>query len=159
MDDPISSADELETAVATVNQLLQLFRGIHMQCHKLCSNSPELLQQFSEDKISVVKEETEVLGVQWNSARQPQHQDFPVITAKNKELLSKISGIFDPLGFHSPLVSKGKQLMQKVWQMKIDWNEILPQSLQSEVSQWTAACKSSIEVPRYLGKVQKVNKT
>ena len=93
MDDPISSADELETAVATVNQLLQLFRGIHMQCHKLCSNSPELLQQFSEDKISIVKEETGPVCSMEHSARQLQHQDFPVITAKNKER-TPIKGIW-----------------------------------------------------------------
>ena len=159
MDDPIASSDEVDEAVRTVRELLILFKGIHMKCHKLCSNSQSLLESFAEEGISIFKDIAEVLGIKWNT----KEDSFSVKTSPStpprtkRDLLSKVSQIFDPLGFHAPLVCKGKQLMQKAWENKCDWNEVLSQELQLEVNNWMEASKFGIKVPRYLGKVTELH--
>ena len=42
-----------------------------------------------------------------------------------REVLQDLSKIFDPLGFVAPVVIRAKILMQKLWQMKITWDEPL----------------------------------
>lgn len=45
-------------------------------------------------------------------------------------VLSMISQIFDPLGLIGPAIIKAKLLMQRLWQLRIDWDEIIPEELQ-----------------------------
>lgn len=40
--------------------------------------------------------------------------------------------IFDPLGTLGPLSIRAKLLIQKLWQLKIDWDETIPIQLHSE---------------------------
>ena len=158
MDDPISGSEEWEEAAQAVGQLIELFVGIHMKCHKLCSNSQQLLNQFAN--ISLLKADTDVLGIGWNTEEDVLCvKTTPSAAPKTKkELLSKVSSIFDPLGFHSPLTAKGKMLMQKLWKEKCDWNEEIPESIEKEVSQWMESARHGLKVPRYVGsKIQEVN--
>ena len=51
-------------------------------------------------------------------------------------LVSDTGKTFDVLGWYSPTIVKAKILLQRVWEAKIDWDEVLPQSLQEEGFQW-----------------------
>lgn len=41
-------------------------------------------------------------------------------------LVSDIAKVFDVLGFFSPATIKMKILLQHLWEMKIDWDEAVP---------------------------------
>ena len=43
--------------------------------------------------------------------------------------MSSISQLFDPLGLINPIITKAKLIMQKLWSLKIDWDEPIPGSI------------------------------
>ena len=42
-----------------------------------------------------------------------------------RSLLSKVSSVFDPLGLISPLMIRGKMLIQRAWAEKLGWGIIV----------------------------------
>ena len=148
MDDPVSGADALEDAVATVKQLLEFFTSIHMKLHKLSSNSKELLSNFDE---AIVKKTsiTGILGLEWNTESDTllvrnAPSEAPIT---KREVLSVISKIFDPLGFHSPLTCKGKMLMQALWKEKCKWKDPIPEGLWTQDEAWMESLKHQLQFP------------
>lgn len=47
-------------------------------------------------------------------------------------ILSEIAAIFDPLGLISPVKICFKILMQKLWQVRVDWDATLPIEIEDE---------------------------
>jgi hypothetical protein len=57
-------------------------------------------------------------------------------TASTKrKVLATIASIFDPLGLLSPAVITYKTFLQKLWQDKLQWDELLPVHLQQDWNQ------------------------
>ncbi|XP_046748844.1 uncharacterized protein LOC124412770 [Diprion similis] len=54
-------------------------------------------------------------------------------------ILSKIAQIFDPLGLLGPAIINAKCIMQKMWQLKTGWDELLPPEIQNT---WTEFYRS-----------------
>ena len=42
---------------------------------------------------------------------------------------SDLAKLFDPLGLLAPVVVKAKMFIQQLWQVKLDWDEPLPEDL------------------------------
>ena len=79
-----------------------------------------------------------VLGLRWNPTSDKLHLSEKSsilahghLTTK-REVLQDLSKIFDPLGFVAPVVIRAKILMQKLWQLKITWDEPLDNELQAQ---------------------------
>ena len=80
------------------------------------------------------------LGLQWNpmkdqlqvknSITQVQLTDSTAST--KRKVLATTASIFDPLGLLSPAVIAYKIFLQKLWQDKLQWDELLPVHLQQE---------------------------
>ena len=47
-------------------------------------------------------------------------------------ILSVVYGIYDPLGFLTPLIIKAKVLLKKLWCCKLDWDETVPTEIFKE---------------------------
>ena len=157
IDDPVCGADDVATSIETVRQLLTFFAQIHMQLHKLESNSKELLHHF-EGKISVLDEKSDILGLSWDTSEDVLSvKPVPTkIPQTKREVLAVISAVFDPLGFQSPLSAKGKFIMQSLWKDKQPWDAKIPQKYHEEVIQWVEASRVILDVPRYLGPIHKI---
>ncbi|GFQ90768.1 glucose dehydrogenase [Trichonephila clavata] len=52
-------------------------------------------------------------------------QEVPVTITK-RTVLSFISKLYDPLGLLQPIIIKTKMMIQKIWLLKIDWDQNLP---------------------------------
>ena len=52
--------------------------------------------------------------------------------------MSKISTLFDPLGFVTLFVVRAKILMQEVWISGIDWDDQLPENISGKARKWFA---------------------
>ena len=53
-----------------------------------------------------------------------------------RQVLSDISKMFDLLGWLSPVRMRLKQLMQKIWQAKLQWDDVLPKELSQSYLDW-----------------------
>ena len=149
IDDPVTGCDDLPTGISTIEQLLEFFESIHMELHKLASNSEDLLAHFKGRITILESDKSDILGIAWNTL-------LDVLTIKptptevpqtKREVLSLISKVYHPLGTQSPLTCRGKLIMQSLWKDKCEWDQPVPVKLQSEVNQWVEASKVNLPVP------------
>ena len=106
--DPVNSEEGKEHA--TIYQLSSL------QGNKFHDNA-RLLRNPTIDNFQVK-----------NNTTQVQPTDFTAST--NRKMLATTASIFEPLGQLSPAVIAYKIFLQKLWQDKLQWDELLPAHLQ-----------------------------
>ena len=102
------------------------------------SNDESLQQQFAQDnKGTSHNAETEkVLGYSYNpstdelSIAGPERVDVATVTKRT--ILSRVSKTFDPLGLATPVIVRGKILLRKLWQDKLDWDDPIPVTMSNE---------------------------
>ncbi|XP_011859572.1 PREDICTED: uncharacterized protein LOC105557047, partial [Vollenhovia emeryi] len=79
---------------------------------------------------------------------------MPRLSSKvtKRTVLSVIAQIFDPLGLVGPATVKAKLLLQRLWQLNLDWDESLPQDLHHKWIAYVAELGSlnDIVVPRVI---------
>ncbi|GFS81105.1 integrase catalytic domain-containing protein [Trichonephila clavipes] len=160
MDDIVSGAPDLETAQQLQSQLKDALQSCGMNLHKWSSNSPELLNSslssdvehsFSTDIDISVK----TLGISWK----PFEDCFVFkvsVSAKHiytkREVLSVIAKLYDPLGFLGPVIAKAKVFLQQLWQCKLDWDDVLPNSIANEWGEFvtTLKCIEEVKINRFI---------
>ncbi|GFT08105.1 integrase catalytic domain-containing protein [Trichonephila clavipes] len=131
-----------------------------MNLHKWSSNSPELLNSslssdvehsFSTDIGLSVK----TLGI----SRKPFEDCFVFkvsVSAKHKytkrEVLSVIAKLYDPLGFLGPVIAKSKVFLQQLRQCKLDWDDVLPNSIANKWREFvtTLKCIEEVKINRFI---------
>lgn len=143
MDDLLWSEPTVTDALLLQQELRALLQSAGFVLCKWSSNSAQVLAAVPEDHRETPIEfdddqylSLKVLGLQWQpgtdcfsfTAMEPSH----VITKRT--VLSQIGRLFDPLGFVAPCVFYAKCFMQKLWALKLDWDQRLPDSLESEWS-------------------------
>ena len=95
-----------------------------------------------------------VLGVRWlpdGDLFSFAGVDIPTDVVPTKRVvLSFIARLYDPLGFITPFVMTARVIFQEVWQLGLDWDDPLPESLNVTFSQWLRDLESlkSFEIPR-----------
>ncbi|GFT34777.1 uncharacterized protein TNCV_3241051 [Trichonephila clavipes] len=138
IDDVLTGAETLLEAKELKNQLFNIFAKGGMVLHKWCRNNTELMA-VSENYDFSDSSEIKVLGVYWN----PKHDCF-IFRVKidlhklntKRVVLSTIARIYDPLGLLGPVVAKAKIFLQKLWMLKIDWTDLLPDTINGEWRQF-----------------------
>ncbi|GFW88932.1 integrase catalytic domain-containing protein [Trichonephila clavipes] len=63
-----------------------------------------------------------------------------------REVLSGIAKLYDPLGFLGPVIAKAKGFLQQLWQCKLDWDDVLPNSIAKEWREFVTTLKRIEEV-------------
>ena len=56
---------------------------------------------------------------------------LPIVITK-RQVLSQLSGIWDPQGLSSPIIVKGKIQMRKLWQLELGWDDPIPDDTRRE---------------------------
>ena len=124
----------------------ELIRGPDLAT-KFCSNSKRVLLSIFEEhrKASIKNEdllgsllEEQVLGVLWKTEEdilqfKVSIKDKPTT---RREILSILSSIYDPLGFETPFLLRGKHILQKLCKKNQKWDTKLPEDLQTEREKW-----------------------
>ncbi len=98
-------------------------------------------EEFRETNslVELQQHETTIktLGVFWNAAQDKYlftlnlPPDMPGTLTKRR-ILSQIAKIYDPLGWLAPVIISCKIFMQTLWQLKADWDDILPADVQDK---------------------------
>ena len=96
------------------------------------TNSDVVNQQIPEGDLSNANP-VKVLGMEWNTTRDeigmvPNNAELKDIHTK-RQMLSVLAAFYDPLGYYSPILVRAKNLLQEVWKLKCNWDEILPESI------------------------------
>ncbi|KAJ8977222.1 hypothetical protein NQ317_002475 [Molorchus minor] len=129
------------------------------QMVKWVSNSPELLSHIPEDiklpsLVDFEKGNWKVLGLQWNP-----FADFFCFSINlektlctKRNMLSLISRTYDPLGMLSPTTLFVKLLINKLWKIKLDWDESAPQAIEKtwEKFQDEFSLLNELKIPRHV---------
>ena len=94
-----------------------------------------------------------ILGVKWDTAGDK--LTFSVaatedVTYTRRGLLSKLAGVFDPLGLASPFIIKAKILTQQLCLKGLNWDDAIPTSDLLKWKSWLAKLSdlATIAVPR-----------
>ena len=79
------------------------------------------------------------LGVAWDSLKDTMdtHVELPVRFASTKRgIISDVARTFDVLGWLSPVLLPMKILFQKLWELKLGWDDEVPVELKEQHVQW-----------------------
>ncbi|XP_011313416.1 uncharacterized protein [Fopius arisanus] len=134
VDDIYGGADSEEETKEMITQLQQICHAGGFPLQKWTSNHPEILEQvnLSTGTAGPVQfEETiiKTLGLRWHPSTDSLHYKAKTFNSTNftkRTLLSEIAQIFDPLGFITPVIVRGKTLIQELWLLKSTWDDQLP---------------------------------
>ena len=154
--------DNLQGTMSDETELLQFYKEANKQMDKAnmplrtwVTNCEPLKIQIEEDYDNyTVPTTTTVLGLSWDvnadliCLKSVRFYVPEVIT--KRLLLGFVSSVFDPLGLFSPVIVKGKILIQAAWRTDSSWSDPLGEEfLRSwiELSEELKAL-SSISVPR-----------
>ncbi|XP_043191130.1 uncharacterized protein LOC122364619 [Amphibalanus amphitrite] len=141
VDDCLQSVSSIETAQSLASEVQALCAKGGFHLHKYVSNREGVLDKIpkedrdegSSKKGLHLEEATSVkkaLGIKWNLEQDT--FSFCVrareMKVTRREILSVISGVFDPLGFVGPFILTGKKILQELCAMKLGWDEDVPES-------------------------------
>lgn len=145
MDDLMTGSETEEGCLRLHREIANILESAKLPLRKWCSNPSYIREQFgkgNEDpffSLEIDKEDTvKSLGLCWK----PVADEFRFNISKNKErrqltkriLLSDLNRVFDPSGFLTPVLIKGKIFLKQLWQLKADWDAVLSNEIQEKWS-------------------------
>lgn len=164
VDDVLFGDDDMDRLRQMRQQLCALLQLGGFELRKWASNSAALLfdidsgnHGLSCDKTLQGDDVLKILGVSW----QPSLDVFQFhvvldsdIPATKRRILSTIAKLFDPLGWVTPVTVTTKMFMQRLWRLKIPWDDGMPSEL---MLQWKRTIYSNLSAlnglrcPRWTG--------
>ncbi|XP_026828149.1 uncharacterized protein LOC113562575 [Ooceraea biroi] len=161
VDDVLSGADTPERAADKAKQLAQLLIAGGFPLQKWSTNDLTILANIHESSQldfsnREFNAEARTLGLIWN----PNSDTFrfkvsAVVSSSSitkRTILSRISQLFDPLGWLSPITLVGKMLIQQLWKDQIEWDDPVPAAISQK---WVSFADNlttveSYSIPRWL---------
>ncbi|KAL3975616.1 lysophosphatidylglycerol acyltransferase 1 [Sarotherodon galilaeus] len=148
VDDGLASVDTEDQAIQLVNKARKLCSMGKLRLHKFISNSTKVLASLPKEECAAAPKDLDMafgevhmeraLGVQWCVASD-QFQFRVVVKEKpltRRGVLATVASVFDPLGFVSPFILLGKQILQQMCRDKLSWDDNLPDSLRPQWEAW-----------------------
>ncbi|XP_068986183.1 uncharacterized protein [Bombus flavifrons] len=141
VDDVLTGVDTKGEARSLRTELTELLKLAGLNIRKWAPNDRELLRGLSEqdinDKLLLGESQTfKTLGVVWNSFDDSILYSVKINSTASRitkrTISSEIAKIYDPLGLLAPVIVRAKMLLQRLWTLKIDWDESLPAVLHTE---------------------------
>ncbi|GFV66317.1 uncharacterized protein TNCV_2737311 [Trichonephila clavipes] len=136
-----------------------MLKGAGMELHQWSAINPLLLPDLMcqvKDLSYSSSTETKTLGLLWKPhldsfAFKISPSNCENLIAAKKSVISTIVRIFDPLGLIGPVITRAKILLQSLWQLKLDWNDLLPLNLVFYWKSFIDALESinCLDIPRY----------
>ena len=159
MDDYLDSFDVPEEAIRVGGCVREILRKGDFNLTKWISNSGEVRKAFGVEKndgitdVSGKEEGIKVLGVAWT--QEADVFTFRINNTQNviytrRGLLSKIAGMFDPLGLAAPATIKGKIGLQRMTIAHAGWDEPLDEEERTWWDKWLKKLEElrSLRIPR-----------
>ncbi len=148
VDDCLSGADSVEVAIALMESLNEVLALSGMTLRKWRSNSQEVLDSILEtlkeneptQTLPAISEQHKALGIHWNTSDDSLHVATPPLqdieAATKRTIASDVARTFDVMGWCSPAVVKMKILLQRIWELGLEWDEKVPPRIESLWRAW-----------------------
>lgn len=157
VDDLLTGGQSSEEVLQIKQQLSDLLQKYGFHLRKWKSNDKTIVQSTADSDIVRLgtDEEQKTLGIVWNSFTDTLEYTIATLDSSRKitkrSILSSISQIFDPLGLLSPVTVTAKIIIQKLWRLKISWDESIPTDLHSIWSNYKSqlAQLNHFKIPRH----------
>ncbi|XP_043263812.1 uncharacterized protein LOC122404025 [Colletes gigas] len=159
VDDLLTGADTVEEATLVRDQLIELTKMGGFELRQWSSNNVKLLQSVTayneSDCTNIIADEfRKTLGLYWSQVHDTlgytvkRHEPLRQVT--KRAILSRVAQLFDPLGLLGPIIVKAKILMQKLWQVGVNWDESIPETLHTEWKVFESQLKNirELSIPR-----------
>ena len=162
VDDCLTGADDTDSTLILQRQLTDLLARGGFTLRKWNSSDLSVLEQIpkqlrdtkSTQTISEINEYTKTLGVEWNTSTDefglaiPEFS--PDVTVTKRRIVSDVAKIFDVMGWFSPAVAKMKILLQRLWEIKLDWDDPIPESVHQVWTRWRDELPllATVHIPR-----------
>lgn len=148
MDDGLISIDSVDKAKQLVCEAQKVCAKGKLRLHKfVCNNKevmsviPETVRAINAKDVSLNYSEIpmqSVLGVKWNV--ETDVFSFSVALkekpATRRGILGTVASVYDPLGFLSPYLLTGKQILQEMCKRGVGWDEPIPPALETKWKAW-----------------------
>ena len=162
VDDCLTGADDLNSALILQQQLSELFSRGGFTLRKWNSNDSSVLKQIPQElrdtnrtqTISEVNEFTKTLGIEWNISTDEFHLTITTFSSDaivtKRRMVSDVAKVFDVMGWFSPAIVKMKILLQRLWEIKISWDDPIPEHIHQVWSQWRSELPllMTVHIPR-----------
>ncbi|XP_037931353.1 uncharacterized protein LOC119666142 [Teleopsis dalmanni] len=140
MDDLLTGADTTSDCKDKINKIFNCLNSAGFKLRKWMSNNQSILENVPievSNKILNIKEDDSIktLGLKWNPREDEFQFSINILTndrITKRMVLSVNAKIFDPLGWLTPVTITAKLFIQKLWQLKYDWDEILDEQVHKE---------------------------
>ena len=147
VDDLLKSMKDVQAAKQLLQNVINMCKSGGFNLTKFMSNSKELLATIPEEKrkegvkdkdLSGDLPNDKALGICWNIEKDT--FSFKINLDRKpimkRGLLSMIGLIYDPLGYAAPFVLEGRQILQRLCNKNVQWDEIVQQDVQSDWAKW-----------------------
>ncbi len=98
-------------------------------------NEPSSLKDLTTENTSY---SPKALGIHWNSTTDVLYVSVGITTTEGnctkRQVVSDIAKTFDALGWFSPTTIIMKIMMQKLLELKLEWDEEIPNNIQEHYS-------------------------
>ena len=162
VDDGLIGADSVEEAIELQRQMQELFDRGGFTFRKWNSNNPKVLAHIPDEfrelhtvhALPETPEYPKTLGIEWSTVsdhfRLTISELPPINDITKRVLISDVSKTFDVFGWFSPCMIIMKVLFQRLWQLKVGWDDVVPESVREPWLRWRSELNvlSSIHVPR-----------
>ena len=157
VDDLLTGADTIEELQSICNNIYNIFKGAGLNLRKWSSNTRDFegINIRLENSITEINHglEFKTLGISYDSNNDVFTYSLseiisPSTNITKRHILSNAARIFDP----SPLTVIPKLLIQQTWKEKLDWDQEVSQSIQSDWCKFIESTKAltSLIIPRYV---------
>ena len=163
VDDALTSLSSPEEAISLLKRTQEALKsGGNLRLHKICSNSGKVLLAFKKDELAKDLRDLDFdhsnlplqrsLDVCWDL-----HTDSFTFRVNVDEkpytrrgVLSVVNGLYDPLGFATPVTIGGKLLLREAMVEPVEWDQPLPDNFHSKFISWreTLTSLEGVNIPR-----------
>ncbi|XP_063915614.1 uncharacterized protein LOC135131698 [Zophobas morio] len=157
VDDLLTGCDSMESAYKIRDEVTEILRKGGFELRKWSSNIKELLPKNCTQSKTVhliSQPEKKTLGLCRNSESDTIKfipSDIPFSNkATKRTILSTLAHVYDPVGIISPTMVTVKILLQKLWSLKLNWDESIPENLYTMWAKFLQEFKmmEQITIPR-----------
>ncbi|XP_063442540.1 uncharacterized protein LOC134722839 [Mytilus trossulus] len=137
VDNVLTSVHTEEAALNFFEESRELMTNAGFNLRTWKSNSKQLSNEAIKANVLDTDSETKILGMRWDAKSDmltlaklnEDRIDIDNSQATKREILSKSSSIYDPLGILGPVTVRAKLLVQTLWKEGYDWDQVLPSSI------------------------------
>ena len=155
MDDCMDSVDTEHEGIELYNDLCAIWKSAGMHARNWVTNSKVISDLIPKDDKAVVFDvlaenvsAVKTLGLWWRAEGDifEFKSSLSVVEKITKRIwLSKISTLFDPLGFITPFTIRARILVQQIWVKGYTWDEVVDNEIKCACLAWL---KELSQLPR-----------